>query len=595
MAEQLNQKFDELKQEFKQMEEVKQDMEEFKQSMTLEREEFKEAMALEMEEFKQTVPEPHTLTDTISEDDEDCKESKSYYDISPLESTWVPYYPPDPATMEAEPTPDPPPRVARSPPCVLHNERASVPKSGRSSRLSKRRVLELSADSENVDTSVNIKDFSAVYSEIVPSVVSISSFLGAAKIFDCSGLIIDWNSCENEATIVTSAKLLSSPKISGFETHLIVRLGDGTLLLAAEDYVDLYHNLIILKVKSDVEVKVVDLMAKQEDIVGGMNVCALGRSFYTSSLIDSPGKLHLEDPLFGCDELLRSTCNISMICEGGPLISDAGFVVGMNFFGNCVCSHLLPAPIILNCLKMWKSYSTVMRPLLGMSVVDVYPVPYKIWKRFKVSPEYPYVAVKEVYKGSHADINDVRSGDLVATCNGVQIKSAKQYYQLVYETSLAVTSCSGQQSFIVVINPHDGRSDSVSIEADNVSVNDSRFHDCWPRVEDDGWSRLKLKLFILNLKKDGKICRLETVWDDEAQFDDFDPKWLKTCSWNVKTRKGITLWLELVMEENTGSLIFFFLYVAGRSKNSEVFWFLFEYSISLRSSSNGGELSSEGE
>lgn len=67
---------------------------------------------------------------------------------------------------------------------------------------------------------------------------------------------------------------------------------------------------------------------------------------------------------------------------------------------------------------MWRSYSTVVRPLLGMSVVDVYPVPYEIWERFNVSPEHPYVSLNEVYKGSHTDINDVndvRSGDLVAT------------------------------------------------------------------------------------------------------------------------------------------------------------------------------------
>lgn len=448
--------------------------------------------------------------------------SCSYYSISPPESIWKPYSP-DPANIRRQPrpthspypspspspsprpSPDLRPRFARSPPCLSHHEQhepGSIPEYKPRTRFSSQRFLEFSPDltnSDHVHTSVR-----SGVSDIAPSVVSVSSFLGVTKLFDCSGLIIDWNSCNNETTILTSAKLLWRPKNSGFETHLIVRLGDGTLLLATEDYVDFYHSLLTLKVQSATELKVVDLTAKQADIVDGMNVCALGRSFYTCSLIDSPRELHLEDPLFGCDDLLRSTCSASGICEGGPLISDAGFVVGMNFIGKCVCAHLLPTPIILNCLEMWRSYSTIVRPLPGISVVDVYPVPFEIWERFQISPEHPYVAVKEVYKGSLADMNDVRSGDLVATCNGVLIKSAKQYYELVSETSRAVTSCgdSGQQSLTVVINPCDGRNDSISIKADNVSVNDSRFHDCWPRVEDDGWSRLKLKLVMLKLKSD---------------------------------------------------------------------------------------------
>lgn len=74
-----------------------------------------------------------------------------------------------------------------------------------------------------------------------------------------------------------------------------------------------YHNLITLKVKSAIELKAVDLAAKQADIVGGMNVCALGRSFYSLSLTNSPGELHLQNPLFGCDDLLRSTCSVSVV------------------------------------------------------------------------------------------------------------------------------------------------------------------------------------------------------------------------------------------------------------------------------------------
>ncbi|KAK1381576.1 hypothetical protein POM88_028320 [Heracleum sosnowskyi] len=523
-----------------QLDKLWKDMENFKKMILFDKEVFKKVILLDLEGYKQKmlevakdeevgftfvereeegyVPDTSKVLYTLGGENkaesileehnghEDLNDpSSSYNSMSPPESIWKPYHPnpannirrqprriprPNPYPSPS-PSPDLGPQFTRSPSCISHHDARSYQSPD-------------TKNSDHVHTSVDKIDLSGVYSDFAPSVVSVSSFIGETKIIDCSGLIIDWSSDDNEAIILTSAKLLWSPKSSGFDLHMIVRLGDGTLLLATKDNVDYYHNLITLKVKSAIELKVVDLAAKKADIVGGMDVCALGRSFYTCTLTNSPGELHLQNPLFGCDDLLRSTCSVSVICEGGPLISDVGFVVGMNFFGNCVCHHLLPTPIILNCLDMWRSYRTVVRPLIGMSVVDVYPVPLKIWKRFKISPEHPYVAVKEVYKGSLADMNDVRSGDLIATCNGVVIKSSKQYYELVSETSRAVTSCgdSGQLSLSVVINPYDGRSDSVSIEADNVPVNDSQFHKCWPRVEDDGWSRLKLKLFMLKLKND---------------------------------------------------------------------------------------------
>lgn len=92
--------------------------------------------------------------------------------------------------------------------------------------------------------------------------------------------------------------------------QLIVRIADGTLLLGKEDHVDFYHNLLTLKVKSKVELEVIDLRSRQAGIVDGMEVISLGRSFFTSTLYDSIGKLYEERPNFGCDELLSSSCGI---------------------------------------------------------------------------------------------------------------------------------------------------------------------------------------------------------------------------------------------------------------------------------------------
>lgn len=125
---------------------------------------------------------------------------------------------------------------------------------------------------------------------------------------------IHWSLTDNEATILTSAKVLFKPKDPEFKFHLIIRMGDGTVLFGKEDQVDFYHNLLTLKVKSKVELEVLDLRSRQAQIVHGMEVISLGRSFYSSSLYDSFGNLYEEHPNLGCDELLKSSCGIREIC-----------------------------------------------------------------------------------------------------------------------------------------------------------------------------------------------------------------------------------------------------------------------------------------
>lgn len=125
---------------------------------------------------------------------------------------------------------------------------------------------------------------------------------------------------------------------------------------------------------------------------------------------------------------------------------------------------------------------------------------------------------------------------------------------------------------------------------------------------------------LIRLTSLRRIRRLETVWDDEAQFDDVAKcrsqvaqKLLLECEnkkgQNSLIRAGYGGWL-LYTAASAGdvgfvkellerdSLLVFgegeygvtdILYAAARSKNSEIFRFLFEHSVSLRSSSHGGE------
>lgn len=124
--------------------------------------------------------------------------------------------------------------------------------------------------------------------------------------------------------------------------QIIVRTIDGTLFLAKEDYVDYHYNLLILKVKSTIELKVVDLRCRQADVVEGMNVIALGRAFHTCLLFDTTGELYLEYPNFGCEELLRSTCGFSKVFSLFLF-----YLVYENIRGKCVICFTLPTHLVI--------------------------------------------------------------------------------------------------------------------------------------------------------------------------------------------------------------------------------------------------------
>ncbi|KAL6566158.1 hypothetical protein OROGR_001773 [Orobanche gracilis] len=350
-------------------------------------------------------------------------------------------------------------------------------------------LSELFREPRHVLTLAQKKNLRAICSIISPSVVSVSSFYGVERKVDCSGLIIDWSSSEKEATIVTSAKLLWNAKEYNADFHLIVRMEDGTLHLAREDHVDYYNNLLTLKLKSRIELKVVDLRC-QGDIVERTSVIALGRSFCTHVLCDFPGELYKQYPYFGCEELLRSTCHAPKMCEGGPLITDTGDVLGINFLGNGDLAHLLPTSVILTCLGMWRSFRTVVRPWLGVSTVDSDMLSYQAWTQLKISHQESRVVVREVFDRSVAAENDVRPFDTIATVNGTAIESGNQYSQVLSEASRALTVCGDLDDLLtVVIDPFDRRTGGIIVVADNLSVGDMRFNDCWPKLKADEWSR----------------------------------------------------------------------------------------------------------
>ncbi|KAL1807243.1 hypothetical protein ACET3Z_030311 [Daucus carota] len=353
-------------------------------------------------------------------------------------------------------------------------------------------ALDIVSESLRPDYKVRLK-LKGVYSRITSSIVAVSSFFGVERKVDCSGFIVDWSSRNNEGTILTSAKVLCNPASSDHEFHLIVRMCDGTLLLAKEEYADFYNNILIVKVKSQVELKALDLTnstdagwERSADAV--KNVAVVGRSFFSYAFQDSVGELDGEYGSFGCHKLLRTSCYAPQICEGGPLITYDGHVMGISFFGYGNYAHLLPTNAILSCLERWMFLSTPMRPYLGFTVLDIEKAPFQLCERLNLLHGEAHVLVHEVFEGSVAHKNNVRSLDRVVSVNGIPIHSADQYSRLLSE---AVIDCADHsQPFMVCINTF-GCTTEVSFMAEYLAVDDTRFYDCWPQVDGREWCREK--------------------------------------------------------------------------------------------------------
>ncbi|KAK1402549.1 hypothetical protein POM88_002154 [Heracleum sosnowskyi] len=216
--------------------------------------------------------------------------------------------------------------------------------------------------------------------------------------------------------------------------YIVIRLANGKILLAEEDYV---------KVNSDTTLKPVE---RDVETVEGV-VVALGREFYTCKLLESSGVIRKDHPYFGCELLVSSTCSGSEVLEGGLLITEMGHGCGINFFDGSKFVHPLPTSVIYSCLDKWNSSCIVMRPCTAV--------------------------VKEVYEGSPADKVGLHSGETVTALmrsqRKITIDSASEYARTLSNISGELSACCLNNTPEILYVVH----------AEILRVNDKKFCCSW--------------------------------------------------------------------------------------------------------------------
>uniref|UniRef100_A0A0E0K4E4 Uncharacterized protein n=1 Tax=Oryza punctata TaxID=4537 RepID=A0A0E0K4E4_ORYPU len=193
-------------------------------------------------------------------------------------------------------------------------------------------------------------DFSkGVASMLSESVLAVSSFKGDKMVCSCSGIII---LCKPlVTTLLTSASLVrSSHDESQIDHDLMVKVRNvhNQYWLGTVKHYDLDYDILLVDIQTPY--LCVARLYHEVQLGPGSKVVAVGRVFNTKKLMAASGLVKDKRDISDQEECTISTCKISKVGIGGPLIDLDGNFHGMNFYGEEE-TPFLPTNIILECLK----------------------------------------------------------------------------------------------------------------------------------------------------------------------------------------------------------------------------------------------------
>ncbi|KQK21986.2 hypothetical protein BRADI_1g64442v3 [Brachypodium distachyon] len=166
-------------------------------------------------------------------------------------------------------------------------------------------------------------------SRINRSVVALASFNGEKRNFACTGFFIGWN---GSTKILTSASLIRN---SGDENNIVENLRIEVLLPSNRsingtlEHYDLHYNVALVSVKNCYNLRPANTLASWPMC---SDVAAIGRCFKSRELTATSGQLIFSTSALDCFLLPYSSCKITKLGIGGPLVTLDGDVLGMNFY-----------------------------------------------------------------------------------------------------------------------------------------------------------------------------------------------------------------------------------------------------------------------
>jgi len=231
-----------------------------------------------------------------------------------------------------------------------------------------------------------------------------------------SGVIFD----SKNGYIVTNAHVVENAN------EITVTLQDGHDLKAELVGSDTPSDVAVLKVKSDSLVQIG--LGDSAKVEVGDFVVAIGNPFglqhtVTSGIISGLSRTNINPD--GFEDFIQTDASINPGNSGGALVNLRGELIGINTAilsrsgGNIGIGFAIPVNMARSVMDQLIKFGTVKRGLLGISIYSVTP---DIAKLYSLGDTHGAL-VSRVVEGSPAEKAGIKTGDVIISVNGQNVKS----------------------------------------------------------------------------------------------------------------------------------------------------------------------------
>lgn len=250
-----------------------------------------------------------------------------------------------------------------------------------------------------------------------------------------------------------------------------VKLSDGREYTAKVIGRDSKTDLALIKISSPFENLPILALGDSEKMRVGDWVMAVGNPFgleqtVTQGIISATGRVIGSGPY---DNFLQTDAPINPGNSGGPLVNLKGEVIGINSAivpGGQGLGFAIPSALAKSITSQLKDKGKVVRGWIGVTIQTVTP---DLAKSFGMK-EAKGALVGDVVKDGPAEKGGIKTGDIIVTFDGKNIKTSNDLPRVVAETAV------GRSVDVTVIRENKEHNVSVKVEElteDKVAVQSS--------------------------------------------------------------------------------------------------------------------------
>lgn len=230
--------------------------------------------------------------------------------------------------------------------------------------------------------------------------------------------------------------LTNNHVISGAEA-IQVALADGRIADAAVVGADPDTDLALLRVELENLPAIV--MGRSDDIAVGDIVLAIGNPFgvgqtVTQGIVSATGRNYIGHATF--ENFIQTDAAINPGNSGGALVNTQGELVGVNsaIFSRSGASSgvgfAVPVNLARGVLTQLIEHGRVIRGWLGVDPQDLTP---ELAEAFGL-PDTHGIIVRDVYRGSPAEVAGLQRGDTITHLNDVPVTNARHALTIIAST-----------------------------------------------------------------------------------------------------------------------------------------------------------------